>query len=91
MAEVLPAEPRTVRVRYFAALIDLAGCDEESVSLPPGRATVAELWTLVIARHPALGPQRPFVRVAKNTDFVSDDAVLDAEDVVALLPPFSGG
>lgn len=81
----------SVRVRYFAALVELAGCDEEPLVLPASRATVAEVWDRVIALHPALGAQRPFVRVARNTDFVKDDAAVEAGDVVALLPPFSGG
>ena len=89
MAEAAPEI--VVRVRYFAALVDLAGRDEEPLGLPADRATVAEVWERVIARHPALGAQRPFVRVARNTDFVKDDDPVEAGDVVALLPPFSGG
>ena len=82
---------RAVRVRYFAALVDLAGRDEEPVPLPADRATVADVWAEVITLHPALAAQRPFVRVARNTDFVKDDDLVEAGDVVALLPPFSGG
>ena len=80
-----------VRVRYFAALIDLAGRHEESLVLVGGDATIADVWTQVIALHPALHAQRPSVRVACNTDFVKDDARVAEGDVVALLPPFSGG
>ena len=78
-------------MRYFAALVALVGCDEEPLALPADRATVGEAWERLIALHPALGAQRPFVRVARNTDFVKDDAALGAGDVVAFLPPFSGG
>lgn len=87
----MPGAVLRVRVRYFAALVDLAGCAEEPLALPADRATVADVWDRVIALHPALGAQRPFVRVARNTDFVKDDAQVKAGDVVALLPPFSGG
>ncbi len=80
-----------VHVRYFAALVDLAGAAEETIALPLARATVEEVWARVIARHPAFGPQRGFVRVARNTDFVKDDAVVEAGDVIAFLPPFAGG
>lgn len=92
MAEDVPgAALTTVRVRYFAALVDLAGTSEETLALPRDGATIDEVWGQIIARHPAFAAQRPYVRVARNTDFVQDDAVLASGDVVALLPPFSGG
>jgi molybdopterin converting factor small subunit len=82
----------TVRVRYFAALSDVAGCAEEAFALAPGETTTAgAIVAEALARHPGLAPQRPFFRVACNTDFVGDDAVVGAGDVIALLPPFSGG
>jgi molybdopterin converting factor small subunit len=85
-----------VQIRYFAALAGLAGRDEESLAVPlakaaPSSLTVGVVLAAIAQRHPWFVAQRPFVRVARNTDFVRDEDPVEAGDVVALLPPFSGG
>jgi len=88
----LDPESATVQVLYFAALRDLARTGEERVRLPePPDSHVQRLLTLLEERHEGLRGRLGSVRVAVNEEFVEPSAVLRAGDVVALIPPVSGG
>lgn len=80
-----------VTVRLFARLRDIAG--SEIVERFEGDAvTVQALRARVAASHPALTPFLPGVAVAVNEEYVMDDGLpLSDGDVVALIPPISGG
>ena len=80
----------TVEVRYFASLVDRVGVAAERVEIGPG-AGVAQLWDLLVARHPALGAigYRPLV--ACDLEYASWDRTLEGVREVAFLPPVSGG
>ena len=82
----------TVSVLYFAALRDLAGVSEDAVELPAARLRVEELLAELESKRPALrGRLRAGVRVAVNEEFVELSQALSTGDVVALIPPVSGG
>lgn len=74
---------------YFAALRDLAGCAQEVVDAPA--ASVRELRAWLEDARPALRGRLGAVRFARNEVFSSDGEPLAAGDVVALIPPVSGG
>jgi molybdopterin synthase sulfur carrier subunit len=80
-----------VRVLYFAGLRDAIGVGEESLDLPDAVTTVGELCTHLAARHGAYASRRPYVRVARNECFASEDERLVQGDVVAFIPPVAGG
>jgi len=80
----------TVRVRYFAAAAEVAGCDEETVQLPQG-ATVGQLRTELSARH-----GHGMETVMRSGSFLVDSVVSRDPDRpvgarVDVLPPFAGG
>lgn len=78
-----------VTVRTFAVLRELSG-DRIGLELPP-EATVADAWSAMEQRHPALAPHRPYVRVARGRAYAEwTDALADGDEV-AFLPPVSGG
>jgi sulfur-carrier protein len=81
----------TVRVLYFAGLRDAVGRADESLDLPPGLGTVADLCDHIASIHPAYRDARSQVRVAHNESFASGAEPLADGDVVALLPPVAGG
>lgn len=83
--------PITVSVLYFAALRDLARAHEEQVTLASGPMDVASLLAFLQQRHPELAGRLQSVRVAVNEEFVELGAVLNGGEVVALIPPVSGG
>jgi MoaE-MoaD fusion protein len=78
-----------ITVRCFAQLRELAA-DRVELELPDG-AAATEAWQALQAAHPALEPHRPYVRVARNGAYVDWDEPLADADVVAFLPPVSGG
>lgn len=78
-----------ITVLYFAALVDITHRAEETVDwLAPG-SSISSLLDGLAQRGTRVN--LPGVRVAKNEEFVSSDAVLMQGDVVALIPPVSGG
>ena len=78
-----------ITARTFASLRELS-VDRCDLELGPA-ATVDDAWSALQTRFPAVGPQRPYVRAARNGAYVSwSEAVADG-DVVAFLPPVSGG
>jgi molybdopterin synthase sulfur carrier subunit len=78
-------------VLYFAALRDLAAKSEEQIELARMPITVSDFLRELEARHPALSGRLGSVRVAVNESFVDLDTVLTGGEVVALIPPVSGG
>ena len=80
-----------VVVLYFAALRELLALHEERLELPSSVRCVRDLATLLGQRHPALVPHFSSVRFALNESFVDTAALLSDGDVVALIPPVTGG
>lgn len=80
-----------VNLLYFAGLRDLRGCREESLSLPDTVATVADLATHLEGTYPELSGRLAQVRFAINETFAESSETLSDGDVVALIPPVSGG
>jgi molybdopterin converting factor subunit 1 len=80
-----------VTVLYFAAIRELLGQHEESLVLSSTGVSVQEFLEELTSLHPGLRGRLGGVRVAVNEAFVSTDAVIHAGDVVALIPPVTGG
>jgi len=76
---------------YFAALRDLAGTGEESVSLPSLPTSVEALLRVLEVRHGALAGRLASVRIAVDEEFAESSRELRGGEVVALIPPVSGG
>ncbi len=77
-----------VRVCYFGLLAERRGLAEEG--LETSASSPAELYAELDARH-GLGLATRDFRAAINDEFVRWDHPLADLDVVALLPPMSGG
>jgi len=77
-----------IQVIYFAKVRDLVGHNEEDLELSENMQ-VHSLVDFLEKRHTQL--QMNGVRVAVNEEFVSGDHLLKPGDVVALIPPVSGG
>ena len=79
-----------VTVKLFAAAKQRAGTDAVEVELPHS-ATVANLRTALAEQHPNLASLLPHARLAINSDYASDQAVIPAAAEIAIIPPVSGG
>lgn len=80
----------TIHSLFFAAYRDVTGCAELQVELP-ARATVADLLAHLTAAVPTRRPLPPAPAVAVNQEYAALDAELHDGDVVAFIPPTSGG
>ncbi|MCA9528529.1 MAG: molybdenum cofactor biosynthesis protein MoaE [Myxococcales bacterium] len=81
----------TMRVRYFAAARELAGCGEEALPLEAESLDPHALRALLAARHPALAAHLDRMRLAVNGALDPREASVRAGDVVDVLPPVAGG
>jgi molybdopterin synthase catalytic subunit/molybdopterin converting factor small subunit len=72
----------TVRVRLFAGLRERAGWSEREIEA----ASVAELWPAL-----GLGDEPAGLLYAVNQEYAEKDRALADGDVVAVIPPVSGG
>src|SRR5437879_13158351 len=78
-----------ITARLFARLREQAGIDSEQLDLAGG--TVADVYDVLVRRHPRLEPDRALVRPARNEEFARwEDPVVDGDEV-AFIPPVSGG
>jgi len=91
MANEPLAGSRRITLLYFAAIRDAVGLADEGMELPPNVLTVADLSTFLEASRPVLAGRLATVRFAVNEVFTSGETRLAPGDVVALIPPVSGG
>lgn len=82
--------PVRIDVLYFAAAREAAGTPSERVEVP-GTTTVGALRPLLASRHPALSTVLPGSRLAVGERFAAEAQALAEGDVVAVIPPVSGG
>lgn len=80
-----------VRVLYFAAVRDALGISDEWLDLPATVRCVSDLSRHVARLHPELSSRLESVRFAVNETFADDETPVTDGDVVALIPPVSGG
>ena len=79
-----------VQVRYFAALREAVGREDEALDLPEG-ADVAAARAALAARHPALAALLPRCVAAVNRAYVAPEASLAPGDELVFVPPLGGG
>jgi molybdopterin synthase sulfur carrier subunit len=79
---------------YFAWVRQKIGKSEETLALPDGVATIAELAAFLAKRGAgyaeAFGDAKR-LRAALNQEHVGFDAKLSADDEIAFFPPVTGG
>ncbi len=83
-------EDMRVRILYFGVLKDALGREGEGLELAEG-TSVEDL--LKVFRGREVGPEGVWdsIAVAVNQEYAKAEDVLKDGDVVALLPPVSGG
>jgi molybdopterin converting factor subunit 1 len=79
-----------VQVRLFAAYREAVGARAVDLDVAPG-ATVVEALKALQVRFPAVEPLERQTVFAVNEEYVSPDATLGEGDVLAFIPPVSGG
>ena len=79
-----------MRVLFFAQLQDATGCDSIELVLPSSWNT-EQLWAALLKQFPALAAHRANVRLSRNWEYATAEALFSNADEVALIPPVSGG
>ena len=79
-----------MRILFFAQLKDATGCDSAEIALP-SPLDAEQFWAELLKKFPKLVAYRPSVRLAKNCEYATPDALFADADEVALIPPVSGG
>lgn len=80
-----------VRVHYYAAAKELAGCESSAFEFAGASIPQAELRDAVAERFPSLAEFLRRMRLAVNGDFVEAERELVDGDRVDVLPPVAGG
>lgn len=82
-----------VRVLYFAALREALATGSESVALPAGVTSVAQLRDHLASRGGAWTAmaQTRNLRVAVNQTLAGPDELIRDGDEIAFFPPVTGG
>lgn len=75
-----------VTVTYFGVLHEITGKNSEKLNAPE---KLSQLQEQLISRYPNL--QEYHYQTAVNHKIITNDPPLQDGDVVALLPPFTGG
>jgi sulfur-carrier protein len=83
--------PRRIKLLYFAGLKERLGRESDELELPADVSSVADLARFLPTFRPLLSGALGSVRIAVGDEFAAPDRELHAGDVVALLPPVSGG
>lgn len=79
-----------MKVLYFSTARLAASLGSEDVALDEP-VDAAGVWRILIARHPALAPLRETARLSRNEAYADADTLFVNDDVVAVIPPVSGG
>ncbi len=78
-----------LQILLFGISTDLVGTTNLSFSLSPN-SSVLELKSELLNQYPQLSQINSYA-IAVNESYASDDTVLKENDVVAIIPPVSGG
>lgn len=78
-----------IQLLFFGIATDLVG--ENSISFDiEEQATIAQLKELLISKFSGLKNLNEFA-IAVNEEYANDDLIIKNGDIVAIIPPVSGG
>jgi len=78
-----------IQILLFGITTDLLGTSSLEVEVP-SNATISILKVHLLANHPLLENINSYA-IAVNEEYASDDFLLKENDVIAIIPPVSGG
>lgn len=79
-----------VHVLFFASAREAVGMSETSVELEEG-SSCCDLKKTLEKAFPRLNFSKNHIGLAVNKQYSNDSTILKDNDVVALIPPISGG
>jgi len=82
----MDTDKSTINLLTFGQLVDLTGQNAWQME---DIADIDQLKAILVEKYPALAQSKYLIAV--NMEVVRGNVILNPGDVVALLPPFSGG
>ena len=79
-----------VKILLFASFREAAGASQSTLEVEPG-ATLQDVWSTLVARHPRLAPHTGTAAFALNGEYARPTQPASEGDEIAFLPPVSGG
>lgn len=80
-----------MNVKLFARLRELVGAGDVMLDVAGPPTTVADVWTALVAQHPAAEAYARSMSSAVNLEYARMTTPVADGDEVAFLPPVSGG
>jgi molybdopterin synthase sulfur carrier subunit len=79
-----------IKVLFFASYREKTGIKSDYFEINPG-ATLGDLIQIISRRFPNIKTDTSKIVAAINEEFCGHNTVLEPENIVALIPPVSGG
>ena len=79
-----------IQIKFFASCREIVGAREMRREMDAG-STVRDLWGALKAEFPDLGDLGENLFLARNGEYARPEDRLKEGDVVAFIPPVSGG
>ena len=79
---------KIVKVLYFAEVKEILNMSNEYIDILEPK-TVKEIRQLLNQYHPELMDKK--FQIAVNEEFTKEDGIVQPDDIIALIPPVSGG
>lgn len=79
----------TITLLLFGAATDLLGTSETTLEVP-NNSTVTRFKEILANQFPELAIMSSYA-IAVNENYASNETILKENDVIAIIPPVSGG
>ncbi len=79
-----------IKILYFSSIKDKIGKKEEELELKE-QIPVSKLIDILKEKYPHISEYFNRVMIAVNEDYVEENYLLREGDVIAIIPPVSGG
>ncbi|WGH74775.1 molybdopterin converting factor subunit 1 [Tenacibaculum tangerinum] len=78
-----------INILFFGIATDLIGSSSQEMELP-NQSSVASFKEFLLTEFPELQKMSSYA-VAINESYATDDILIKENDVIAIIPPVSGG
>ena len=78
-----------ITILFFGVATDLATCNSTQMEIPPN-SNIADFKLLLLAKFSKLTKMSSYA-VAVNESYATDETIINKSDVIAIIPPVSGG
>lgn len=79
-----------IRIKAFAAVREILGYREKEMEFRDG-SSVGDVFGILSDSFEELGKMKNALLFAVNEEYCGEERVLDNDDILAILPPVSGG